>query len=66
MLQTSAYKCPRTEPFRCGNKKDNVIISICPLCGQHLHLECKECGYHWNEWVILNKDTCCGDVDRYP
>ena len=54
------FKCPRCK------KSEYKLVYQCALCGQHLHLECKECGYNWNEWVITDKKTCCGDVDRYP
>ena len=56
---TFKYKCQRTEPFQCGNQKDNKILYICEICGQHLHLECSVCGYNWGELKLTDRKTCC-------
>lgn len=56
------YKCPQCK------SENTVIFDRCSICEeQHLHMECKDCGYHWNEWTITDKKAwCCGDPDRYP
>lgn len=35
----------------CNKKGKTRLKYYCELCDQkHVHLECSDCGYQWNEW----------------